>query len=272
MGACGGSSDASGKRRPYLPRAIDNLYQRSCCHIVAGAAAGSYLGDVFGGPNVFLIAAALGAVALTVKVITLPSLAPERPTPIKTLYRVLARPGIGAGIVAIILVFSGHLVLFTYVRPFLEIVSGAGIERISTTLLAFGVANLIGTLAHGMLLTRNLRMSLLSMPGIIALVAILLIMFVGETPALDTILISVWGMVVGAVPVGWSTWITRAVPDEAESAGGHLGAAVQLAIAFGAAAGGFRQAYSSSIRRSRLRTSRCAIADRKACKNYSVII
>ena len=47
-----------------------------------------------------------------------------------------------------------------------------------------------------------------------------------------------WGVAFGAVPVAWSTWLTRTVPDEAESAGGLLVAAVQLAIATGAAAGG----------------------------------
>jgi predicted MFS family arabinose efflux permease len=40
------------------------------------------------------------------------------------------------------------------------------------------------------------------------------------------------------VPVAWSTWLTRTVPDQAESAGGLLVAAIQLAIAIGAAAGG----------------------------------
>ena len=45
-------------------------------------------------------------------------------------------------------------------------------------------------------------------------------------------------MAFGAVPVAWSTWLTRTVPDEAESAGGLLVAAVQVAIAIGAAGGG----------------------------------
>ena len=38
--------------------------------------------------------------------------------------------------------------------------------------------------------------------------------------------------------MAWSTWLARAVPDEAESGGGLIVAAVQLAITFGAAGGG----------------------------------
>ena len=52
------------------------------------------------------------------------------------------------------------------------------------------------------------------------------------------VLVAAWGMAFGAVPVGWSTWMARAVPDETESAGGILVAAVQIAIAAGAAVGG----------------------------------
>jgi len=52
------------------------------------------------------------------------------------------------------------------------------------------------------------------------------------------VLVALWGMAFGAVPVAWSTWLTRVVPDEAESGGGLIVAAVQLAITVGAAAGG----------------------------------
>lgn len=40
------------------------------------------------------------------------------------------------------------------------------------------------------------------------------------------------------VPIGWSTWITRTVPEDAESGGGLFVATTQLAITLGAAVGG----------------------------------
>ncbi len=45
-------------------------------------------------------------------------------------------------------------------------------------------------------------------------------------------------MAFGTVPVGWSAWIARAVPDKAESVGGLLVATINLAIFLGAALGG----------------------------------
>jgi predicted MFS family arabinose efflux permease len=51
-------------------------------------------------------------------------------------------------------------------------------------------------------------------------------------------MVALWGLAFGAVPVAWSTWLARSIPDEAESGGGLMVAAIQLAIALGAALGG----------------------------------
>ena len=51
-------------------------------------------------------------------------------------------------------------------------------------------------------------------------------------------------MAFGGVPVAWSNWVARAVPDQAESAGGMVVASVQSAIAAGAAAGGAMFSFS----------------------------
>jgi len=66
----------------------------------------------------------------------------------------------------------------------------------------------------------------------------LALVMLGRAPVADAVLVAFWGMAFGAVPVAWTTWITRTVPDEAESGGGLIVAAVQLAITLGAAVGG----------------------------------
>lgn len=222
----------------HIPRALSAIFLGVPIATVTAAALGSYLGDIMGWRNVFVAAGVVGGAALLAQAISLPTLKPQRPTPLRVLIHVLARPGIGAGIAAIVLVFCGHFMFFTYVRPFLETVSGAGIDRVSLTLLGFGLANLIGTIAVEPLMTHRLRRVLLFVPVAMAVLAILLVAIGGQDIVLDTLLVALWGLAFGALPVAWSTWITRAVPDEAESAGGLMGAAVQLAIASGAAIGG----------------------------------
>jgi hypothetical protein len=47
-----------------------------------------------------------------------------------------------------------------------------------------------------------------------------------------------WGAVNSAIPVSWSTWLTKGISDEPESGGGLIVGAIQLSIMLGAAFGG----------------------------------
>lgn len=221
-----------------VPRALSLLFAGVPIATISAAALGSYLGDMIGWRNVFLLTTALSVLTLVLQYFTLPRMAPGRPTPLSTLVSVIKRPGMAAGIVAILLVFCGHFAFFTYVRPFLEGISRMGINELSSTLLAFGVANFVGTLAAGYLLERSLRLTLLLMPLIMGVLGWLLATLGGFSMGTDIVMVALWGLAFGAVPVAWSTWITRVVPDEAESGGGLIVASIQLAIALGAAIGG----------------------------------
>jgi predicted MFS family arabinose efflux permease len=138
---------------------------------------------------------------------------------------------------AAMLVFTGHFAFFTYSRPFLETVTGVGIGAISSILLGFGVANFLGTLLAAPMIERNLGLTLLSMPLLMGVLGLALAAE-GANPVAAALMVTLWGLAFGAVPVAWSTWLTRTVPDQAESAGGLLVAAIQMAISIGAAAGG----------------------------------
>jgi DHA1 family purine ribonucleoside efflux pump-like MFS transporter len=105
-------------------------------------------------------------------------------------------------------------------------------------LLVFGVANFAGTSLAAPMLNRNLKLTLALAPLALAICAAGLVAF-GEAPLLAAGLIAVWGFVFGAIPVGRSTWVTRNLADDAESAGGLQVAIIQLANTCGAALGGY---------------------------------
>lgn len=220
-----------------VPRALSMIFSGVSAATIVAAPVGSYLGEVAGWRTVFVLAAGLGVVTLLMQFLTLPSLAPTGSSSLKASLKVLARPSVGLGILAATLVFGGHFAFFTYLRPFLETDVGAGIETVSAVLLGFGVANFVGTLLAGLLIGRSLRMTLTLMPLMMAAIASVLVT-TGASLIVDAAVITLWGLLFGAVPVAWSTWLARTVPDEAESAGGLLVAAIQFAIAMGAAVGG----------------------------------
>jgi predicted MFS family arabinose efflux permease len=220
-----------------VPRAFSILFAGVSAATIFAAPFGSYVGDAAGWRIVFVIAAGLGILALAVQFATLPRMAPHGLTSLRTLIEVVMRPQIGLGMIAILLVFAGHFAFFTYIRPFLETVTGVGVGGMSAILLGFGVANFLGTILGGLMLERDMRLTLVLMPLTMGVVGLVLAAM-GSAPLADAAMVALWGLAFGAVPVAWSTWLTRTVPDEAETGGGLIVAAIQLAIAIGAAAGG----------------------------------
>ncbi|CAM3725487.1 Purine ribonucleoside efflux pump NepI [Pseudomonas reidholzensis] len=220
-----------------LPRALSIIFSGIAIGTVVAVPLGSYLGGLYGWRSAFFAAAAVGMLTLAFQSFTLPRLAPRRPARLRTVLEVLLRPGIAMGMFGCVLVHSGHFAMFTYVRPFLEGTIGIGAQGLSLMLLGFGVANFVGTLLAGRLLERYPLATLVLMPALVGVAALALVLLPASLPG-QAILLALWGLAFGGVPVAWSNWVASAVPDQAESAGGMVVASVQSAIATGAAAGG----------------------------------
>lgn len=100
-----------------------------------------------------------------------------------------------------------------------------------------GLAGLVGTSLIGFVIRERLYASLVIMPSVMAVIAVALTAF-GSSLAATVALMFLWGFVGTAAPVGWWTWVSNALPDDAEAGGGLMVAVVQLAITMGAAGGG----------------------------------
>lgn len=220
-----------------VPRALSIVASGVSAAVIVSAPIGSYVGEIAGWRFVFVLTTLLDVIAFVMQFLTLPSLPASGKSNLKTLGVVLARPGIAMGLVAVTLVFCGHFAFFTYLRPYLENDIGANIDMVSMMLLGFGLANFVGALMAGSLITRSLRFSLAVLPLLMAVLALLIVTTEPPLP-LASVLVALWGFLFGAVPVSWSTWLARTIPDEAESAGGLLVASIQFAIGMGAAIGG----------------------------------
>jgi predicted MFS family arabinose efflux permease len=221
----------------FVPKAFSIIFGGVSVATVAAAPIGSYLGSIIGWRGVFHVAAVLAAAGFAWQFISLPSMPPRGETRLATLFHVLKRPRIGAGMLAVVMVFAGHFAFFTYLRPFLETVTLVTVNGVTLILLAFGIGSFIGTSLSGWLLKTNLQMTLWLVPLIMSALALTAVES-GSSSSVVAIVVAFWGVAFGTVPVGWSTWLTRSVPDEAESGGGLLVAAIQIAMTLGAAVGG----------------------------------
>ena len=220
-----------------VPRALAIFNGGNALATVIAAPLGSYLGSVIGWRGAFICLVPVAAIALVWQWISLPAMTAEHATGSGNVFRLLKSRTVALGMAACGAFFMGQFVLFTYVRPFLETVAHASVSTLSLILLGIGVAGFIGTAVIGVFLKRGLYRTLITIPVLMAAIALTLIPFgawIGPVAAL----LGLWGLLATAAPVGWWSWIADAMPTDAEAGGGLMVAVIQLAIALGSTMGG----------------------------------
>jgi len=220
-----------------VPRALAILNGGNALATVIAAPAGSYLGALIGWRGAFFCLVPVAMVALVWQLASMPKLPAALGAAPGGIRRLLRRPAVMLGMAACSLLFMGQFALFTYLRPFLESVTGVGVSALSAMLLMLGVAGFVGTTLIGALLEGRLYKVLVAMPLMMALVAVLLVVF-GHSAAAVALLLALWGLIGTSAPVGWWTWLAQTLPQDAEAGGGLMVAVVQLAIMLGATLGG----------------------------------
>jgi predicted MFS family arabinose efflux permease len=220
-----------------VPKGLALLNGGNALATTIAAPLGSFLGQYIGWRGAFFIVVPLAVATFAWQWATLPSMAPNRASGATGSLGVLRRPEARIGMGAVGLLFMGQFALFTYLRPFLEQVTGVSVSLLSAMLLGMGAAGLAGTWLIGRFVAWNLSVTLVAAPVIMAGIALALIAL-GSIPVAVALLLGAWGFVGTALPVAWWTWLSRTLPEDAEAAGGLMVAVVQLAITLGAAGGG----------------------------------
>ncbi|WP_164491965.1 MULTISPECIES: MFS transporter [unclassified Rhizobium] len=220
-----------------VPKGLAMLNAGNAIAATIAAPLGSLLGSYIGWRGAFFAVVPLALLALVWQWISLPSLPPRRNERSSNVFRLLLRPPVAIGMASIMLLFIGQFALFTYLRPFLETVTSVSISTLSLLLLLMGLAGVAGTTIVSHFLQKRLFVILAAIPLIMAVIALGLIAF-GSSSTITAILLIGWGLFSTAAPVGWGTWLSRTMPDDAEAGGGLQVATIQLAITLGASIGG----------------------------------
>ena len=220
-----------------VPKALSVIFGAVSIALVIAAPLGSFLGGVIGWRNVFNAAAVMGVLCTLWVLKVLPSLPGEAPHQQQNMFGLLKRPGVMAGMCAIFMAFAGQFAFFTYIRPVYMTLAGFDVDGLTLVLLSFGIASFIGTSLSSVILRRSVKAALTAAPLVLATSATVLVLW-GESQVVASAVAIIWGFAFALIPVGWSTWITRSLSDQAEKAGSIQVAVIQLANTCGAAIGG----------------------------------
>ena len=220
-----------------VPKALSVIFGAVSIALVIAAPLGSFLGGVIGWRNVFNAAAVMGVLCTLWVLKVLPSLPGEAPHQQQNMFGLLKRPGVMAGMCAIFMAFAGQFAFFTYIRPVYMTLAGFDVDGLTLVLLSFGIASFLGTSLSSVILRRSVKAALTAAPLVLATSATVLVLW-GESQVVASAVAIIWGFAFALIPVGWSTWITRSLSDQAEKAGSIQVAVIQLANTCGAAIGG----------------------------------
>jgi predicted MFS family arabinose efflux permease len=220
-----------------IPKALGLMYTGNAVAAAFAAPIGSYFGAIVGWRGTFWALTPFVVANLVWQWISLPSMPPQAANPAGKVLGLLKRPNVAFGMAGVMLSFAGAFATFTYLRPFLETYTGVTVPQLSMLLLGLGAAGFLGTYAATVMLGSHLYGLLRWLPLALGAVTLALLA-VGHVFWAVALALVAWGALNAAIPVAWSTWLSKGIADEPENGGGLLVAAIQLAIMLGAALGG----------------------------------
>ncbi|KRE11500.1 transcriptional regulator [Bosea sp. Root483D1] len=220
-----------------MPRALALMYGGQAIAAAFAAPIGSYFGGLLGWRAVFWMLVPIVAVNLAWHLISLPALPARGRQDFRGMIGLLARPHFRRGLVAAMLSWGSAFTMFTYLRPFLEQVTGADVAVLSMLLLLLGCAGFAGTWASGRFFTGSIA-PWLRLPALVMAGCTLGLLLLGSSVVAAGMFLAIWGATNTAMSVIWMTWMSRTVDDEPEAAGSLMVAAIQASILLGAVLGG----------------------------------
>lgn len=205
---------------------------------IAAPSMGALISDWIGWRVATGMTAGLAALAMLLQILSLPTLPATTSNSLSDVFRLTKRRTVQLGMLAILLLMTGHFAGSVYVRPFLEQVTLLGTGPIALALLGFGIAAVIGNVAGGRLADANIRMALAVTGALMAFATFALVNW-GAHSGIAFALVALWGLAFGMAPVVLPTNLSRGAGDALEAAGSLMVVSFQVAISIGAVFGGY---------------------------------
>jgi DHA1 family putative efflux transporter-like MFS transporter len=206
--------------------------------LIIGVPLGRMISSAYGWKTVFLGIALTAIIALIVIAMTIPRLKGDQPIPLLQQFALLKKPEVALGLAITFFWGGGYFLAYTYISPYLLNVSGVGDNMLSSVLLAFGIASLIGSKIGGYSADKK-GISFTLFGGMVLHVFSLLLL-----PVAAHSLIAVFALLILWSFAAWTTGPTQQynlVTLVPESSGVMLSlnqSTMQLAMAAGAGIGG----------------------------------
>jgi predicted MFS family arabinose efflux permease len=222
--------------------AISIMFSGLTLAIVTGVPLGTFIGQHFGWRATFIGVAILGIIGLLASMVLVPkNLTNGEPTSLKNQLKVLANKRLILAFLMTAFGYGGTFVVFTYLSPILQEITGLQEATVTIILLLYGIAIAIGNLIGGKVANKNPLKALLWMFGLQGLI-LLIFFFTMSNPVLSIVTLFFVGILSFASVPGLQLLVVqiaeKELPGTEDVASAINIAAFNVGIAIGAYAGG----------------------------------
>ncbi len=205
--------------------------------MLVGGSAGAFIGELFGWRTAFGVSLLLSLISLAAQALYLPALRVNEGVTARGLLGITRTRNGRVGLLAMLLALVGQYATYTYITPLLASDAGYDGKTISLILLGYTVVGMVGNFVGGATSGRHLK-STLGLTIVFCALPAALLPFLASAHIELLIVLAVWGIAYGAMPVALQMWMARAAPKASEGAMALFVSNFQISISLGSFLGG----------------------------------
>lgn len=210
---------ASSVTEEEAPKAVATVFIGVSAGMVVGVPIASFIASTFSLEMAMLFFAIINGLALIATIFFVPSMPVKEKLSYGAQLSILKKPIVWLSIGAVILMNGAVYGVYSFFAEYLRIVTNVPEKVISVILLIYGVANIIGNIVAGKLISKHaikLTVSILFSLG-----AVYIILFpLGQFTIPMALITLCWGVIAGIGGNINQYWITSAAPEAPEFANG----------------------------------------------------
>jgi predicted MFS family arabinose efflux permease len=214
------------------PKAVSKVIMGVSAGMVIGVPVTSFIASATNLGIAMSFFAIVNAIAFTVTFLFVPSMPVKERLSYGAQLSVLKKTITWLSIAAVILMNGAVFGVYSYLAEYLETITNVHGKIISVILLIYGVANIIGNIVAGKLLSNNAIKFVVSFPFILGAVYIILFLM-GQFTVPMALITLFWGILAGAGANINQYWIASAAPEAPDFANGLFLTSANLGTTIG---------------------------------------
>lgn len=222
---------------PDVPRALAVFYTGQAVAAACAAPIATWAAAEFGWRAVFWALVPLAGAVLIWQAAAMPPMGGTGRKSFAALLALLRRRYIALGMLGAMLTWGASAMLISYMRAYLEVVTGGDAGAVTALFTVLGLAGFLGTWAGGRIAAAQGQRALALPAALMIAVALGLVAAQSSLWAVAGFLV-LFGAANTAMSIIWMLWLARNIDDAPELAGSLMVPALQLAIMAGGMLGG----------------------------------